>query len=263
MPPVTTPDAEVRPASIENRNQGRDDRVNEPHVQGDADGADDEPAITTRPSLSTRPRPRRQTARPSGICPTIGAATISPRASVNRTNPTTRMASAEWNTVPAGATNAPAGATSAAARHGAAHVVAGDRAPQKGARQPWSRPARGDLGGHESQQQTAHERDRRRHRQAVRQAQQDDEQREGPAPQDQQNVADGQPLARLHRERGQHLGCTRFWRRREPSGAAGREAGAPRLAQMALRTKIVLRPARLMRSSGASGRRRRLGTRPA
>src|SRR4051812_37388971 len=42
MPPVTTPEAEVRAASIENRNQGRDDRVNEPHVQGDADGADDE-----------------------------------------------------------------------------------------------------------------------------------------------------------------------------------------------------------------------------
>ena len=69
----------------------------------------------------------------------------------------------------------------------------------------WGRTSEDDLSRHQCQQQTADQRDGRRHRQAVRKPRRTIEHREGTVLQDPHDVTDGQALARLRSEGRQDL----------------------------------------------------------
>ena len=94
---------------------------------------------------------------------------------------------------------------------GTLNVAPGDRAAQEGAGQPRRRHPRRDLNGHEQQQQAADQGDRRRHRQAIWQAEDDDEQGEGTVLQHRDDVADGQAIRLLCREHRENFGRSSSW----------------------------------------------------
>ena len=143
------------------------------------------------------------------------------------------------------------------------HVGTGDRTPQEHLRQPRGGKAGDDLQRHQGEKEPADERDRRRHREAVRQAEKHHEKRERPVAQDgQKNLSDGDSLAGLGRERRQdgRSTCFRGQDAQQVGGSrprplaelerAAKAAGVtpPPLPQWSVRTpSTVLNSAGLMR----------------
>ena len=165
----------------------------------------------------------------------------------------------------------------------------GRRAPRRRARSSGAaapaaaraRAARDDLGRHQCEEEPADERNRRRHRQAVREAEQHDEKREGAVAQHDQDVADGQTVARLRGKREPERGRARCGgqgtqsgsrnradpvpEKRRPAKAAGvtpcRTPARVSSARRPPRKPVAVSPA--MAVSAASARRRRSGIRRA
>jgi hypothetical protein len=76
-------------------------------------------------------------------------------------------------------------------------------------RQPRRVPAEDDLDGDERQEQTADQRDRRRHGKTIRQAQEDDQEGEGPILEHRHDLTHGQALAWLGGKSEQNLRSAR------------------------------------------------------
>ena len=122
-----------------------------------------------------------------------------------------------------GATSARAAASIGIARVTALVTAAcGIELTQKPARKPGRALAGRDLDRDERQEQAADEGDRRRHRQAIRQAEQDHENREGAIAQHCDDVRDSQPVARVPRQRRKDRRNSRLRKQPATGGAGGR-----------------------------------------